>query len=124
METETLIQQTVDATIKKLKHNGMLKAQNTDSYARTEDVLRRYPNLECESPLLMKIEEALDSVREDQYYDIIVFSYFDGICREEVGYLMNVTPRTVTRHKRRLVEQIRDRLFPEAYLEETFSSVD
>lgn len=119
MTVEEVIKKTVDSTVKKLKNNGMICPDKT-SYQKTEDILRRYPNLRTDSPKLKMIKDALNEISDDPYFEVIQHIYFDKIPREEVAFLFNTSPRTITRNKKRLVEELRDRLFPDDYLDEMF----
>lgn len=62
--------------------------------------------------LIAKIERALHSVKNDEYYEIIELRYFDKLESDmEIAEKINVSDRTVRRHKKRLINEIQILLF-------------
>lgn len=60
---------------------------------------------------VQRIERALETIQEDQYYDIVPLKYFDLVQGEQIAEAMNCDERTYRRHKNRLVNKIKIILF-------------
>jgi DNA-directed RNA polymerase specialized sigma24 family protein len=60
---------------------------------------------------VQRIERALETVKDDTYYEIIPLKYWDGIPGEEIAERLNCDERTYRRHKNRLVNRIKIVLF-------------
>lgn len=58
------------------------------------------------------IDDALDKLRDDPYYDIIELKYFEGKTREEISERFNnCDVKTITRNKNRLIDKLKIDLF-------------
>lgn len=60
---------------------------------------------------VQRIERALETIQDDQYYDIIPMKYWDGLKLEEISERMNCDMSTVCRAKNRLVNKLKIVLF-------------
>jgi hypothetical protein len=67
------------------------------------------------------IDDALDTLKDDPYYDIISLRYFEGCSREEIAEHFNVDVRTVTRNKNRLINLLQIRLFSDEVIQQIFA---
>ena len=74
--------------------------------------------------LVKQIEEALEEIRDDPYYDIIPMYYFEGETRENIALTLETTVRTVARNKRRLIDYLKVKLFSDSCIYEIFLSSD
>lgn len=68
---------------------------------------------------LTRIENALDKIREDKYFDIIQFKYLnlqkDKLETDErIAEKLNKDQSTVTRNRKRLMNKLITILFPES----------
>lgn len=115
-EVRKIIEQTVNTTIIKLKMSGLLREGGRTAAEKCEDLLYNYPAFrevcECgEDPSVRKIvervEAALKLIDNDPYRDIIPMTYFKRMSREEVAYYLNASPTTVTRNRRRLIDEMK-----------------
>ena len=68
------------------------------------------------------IDGAVDSLKNDSYYDLIRMRYFEGYSREDIAEHFNFDVRTVNRHKNRLVNLLQIRLFSDEVIERIFLS--
>jgi hypothetical protein len=107
MTTEELIKQTVDYTIVKLKLSGLMKDNSQNAFQKTEQVLRNYEELKrshsedgTANKFVNIINDALKSIENDDYYDIIPMIYFEGQSREDIAEFFDVTVTTISRNKR------------------------
>lgn len=58
-----------------------------------------------------RIERALETVRDDLYYDIIPFKYWDGLTMMEIAEKFECEDKTVRRNKNRLINKLKIMLF-------------
>jgi RNA polymerase sigma factor (sigma-70 family) len=57
------------------------------------------------------INRALDNIKDDDYYMIVEYKYFEGRPDVEIGELIGCNERTVRRHKNRLVHRLSVKLY-------------
>lgn len=124
-EIKRIINDTVNATVLKLKMAGLMKDDRKSAYQKTEELLRNYNAfVESDQPytqkLVRKIDEALDSIKSDIYYEIIPMVYFEGDTREAVAEYFDTTVTTISRNKNRLVNKLKVRLFSDDVIYELF----
>ena len=60
---------------------------------------------------IQRIERALETIQDDEYYDIIPLKYWDQIPPAEIAERLNCDERTFYRHKNRLVNKLKVVLF-------------
>lgn len=58
-----------------------------------------------------EIDFALESIKNDEYYAVIELKYFQGQNDEEIAPMIPCDPRTVRRHKNRLIQRIMVKLY-------------
>lgn len=126
MNVKQIIQDTVNETIFKLKLSGMLKENTLDTYQKCEELLRNYETIRNSSDpsaklLSKKIDDALLTIQNDQYYEVIIMYYIKGMSREYIADLYNTTGTTITRNKARLIDKLKVILFTDDYIHELFS---
>lgn len=127
-ETRAVIQETVDQTLIKIKKAGLLKDDEKPAFKKTEELLKTYKELKTIEPdpesmsgkMLRKLEEALDSLQDDDYSGLVEMIYFDGATREECAEFYGVEPITITRNKKRLVETLKNIIFTDDVIRELF----
>lgn len=125
-----VIDETVNATVLKMKMVGLVKDNTKTAFQKTEEILRNYPTFKKikDQPYTMKlvkqIEEALEEIRDDPYYDIIPMYYFEDETRENIALTLETTVRTVARNKRRLIDYLKVKLFSDSCIYEIFLSSD
>lgn len=117
----------VNSTVIKLKMSGLMKDDRKTAYQKTEELLRNY-NIFCEvdnKPYTQKmvriINEALEDIRDDIYYEIIPLYYFKGWTREAIADHFRTTERTISRNKNRLINRMKARIFSDSVIRELFS---
>lgn len=125
-----VIDETVNATVLKMKMVGLVKDNTKTAFQKTEEILRNYPTFKKikDQPytvkLVKQIEEALEEIRDDPYYDIIPMYYFEDETRENIAFTLETTVRTVARNKRRLIDYLKVKLFSDSCIYEIFLSSD
>lgn len=125
MDVDKIIDRTVNKTILKLKMAGLMRDTDKTAAQKTEELLKNYKSLNLSDQpyakkLVSKINEALETIRDDPYYAIIPLYYFSGYSREYVAYELNTTPTTISRNKARLIDKLKVILYSEEYISELF----
>lgn len=125
VDIKAIIAETVNTTVLKLKMAGLMRDDRRSAYQKTEELLRNYKEFkESDQPytqkLVAKIDEALDSIKNDIYYDIIPLTYFEDETRENIAERFNTTERTISRNKGRLISQLKVKLFSDDVIYELF----
>ena len=95
------------------------------AYHKTETILRNYPNLkerdgQITKNLIRILDKELEALRNDPYYEIIPMIYFENKTREEVAEYFDISCRTVTRNKARLINHLKVVLFSDDVIAELF----
>lgn len=125
IDIDKLIEETVNKTIIKLRMAGLLNDAPKTAAQKTADLLRHYPHFklsdqEYTKELCHRIEMALDTIRSDYYFEIISLYYFEGMTREEIAGYFNTSETTISRNKRRLVDEVSAVLFSDEVIQEIF----
>lgn len=127
MDVNEIIQQTVNSTVAGLKLSGLMKDNRATAYQKTEQILRSYNDMKkshsekgTAEKFVIIIENALKSLYNEDYYDIIPMTYFEGKSREEVAEYFDTTTTTISRNKRRLVERLSVLIFADDVIYELF----
>lgn len=103
------------------------------TFKKTEIILRNYKNyrsavkLNPENTLRTKklikiLENAMLTVVNDHYYDIITLYYFENQSREKIAEYFNVDVTTIARNKSRLVNKLKYIIFSDEAIKELFNS--
>ena len=125
------IDEVTTQTIVKLKKSGLMKDNKRSTFKKTEDILKNYNRykkaIENDSDntiktkkLLNIIDNALESIENDPYYSIIEMFYFENKTRSEIAEFFDVDEKTISRNKKRLVDNIKIIIFSDATIEELF----
>lgn len=125
-DIEKIINDTVNTTVLKLKMAGLMRDDKKTAYQKTEELLRNYNTFQkiTDQPytvkLVKEIEDALEEITDDLYYDIIPMYYFEGKTREDVAEYFDTTVTTISRNKSRLINKLKVRLFSDDFIYELF----
>ena len=68
------------------------------------------------------IDEAVNALKGDHYFDLIRLRYFEGRSQEEIAEHFDCDVRTVRRNKNRLINLIQIRLFSDEVIQHIFAS--
>lgn len=125
LNIKQIINDTVNATVLKLKMAGLMKDDRKTAYQKTEELLRNYMTFKkSDQPytekLVKKIDDALGDIEKDPYCEIIRMIYFEGCTREDCAEYFDTTVTTVSRNKTRLVNKLKVRLFSDDVIYELF----
>lgn len=123
-----IIDDTVNTTIAKLKLSGLMKDNGLTAFQKTERALRLYRSIQSghsengiSDKFIELVNEALDDLKDDPYYEVIPMTYFEGMTREQVAEFFDTTTTTISRHKTRLINQLTPVLFSDETIIELFS---
>nr|DAS45586.1 MAG TPA: RNA polymerase sigma factor [Caudoviricetes sp.] len=124
-DIKQIINDTVNNTVLKLKMAGLMKDDRKTAYEKTEELLRNYNAFKnSDQPytvkLVKKINEALDTIMDDMYYDVITMYYFEKKTREEIAEQYDTTVTTISRNKTRLINKLKPILFSDDVIYELF----
>lgn len=126
LTTEELIKKTVTETVLRLKVAGLMKDTNKSPHQKTEELLRNYQAFTLSGDpaaekMIQRIELALQVIKEDPYYDVIVMYYIEGKTREDIADAFNTSVTTISRNKTRLISRITPVLFSEDYIMQLYT---
>lgn len=123
-----IIDETVNATVAKLKLSGLMKDNGLTAFQKTEKALRLYRSIQnghsengISEKFIKLVDAALETLKDDLYYEVIPMTYFEGNTREQVAEYFDTTVTTISRHKVRLVNQLTPILFSDDTIIELFS---
>ena len=126
-ETLEVIDTAVNCMIAKLKLSGLMKDNRQTAFQKTEEILRSYNELKrsySENGTAKKfadiIDNALNTIKDDLYYDIIPMMYFENQSRETIADYFNTTVTTISRNKRRLINKLKMLIFADDVIYELF----
>lgn len=67
------------------------------------------------------IDKAMESLKNDPYYKILEWIYFEGRTQEDVAAELNCSQGTISNNRKRLVKELSLRLFPNQAINEMLS---
>lgn len=125
-DIKQIIDETVNATVLKLKITGLMKDDRKNAYQKTEELLRNYPAFQrSDQPYTQKlvkmIDAALEAINDDLYYDIIPMAYFQNETRENMAEYFDTSVTTISRNKNRLVNKLKVELFSDDVILELYN---
>lgn len=92
----------------------------TDSEKAEERIAAIEYSIHSTRKFLKVIDEALDGLRDDPYFDLIEMRYLCGYSREEIANEFGCDVKTVTRNKNRLINMLQIRLFSDEVIKQIF----
>jgi RNA polymerase sigma factor (sigma-70 family) len=72
---------------------------------------QRKESMERTKREIQRIERALETIQDDEYFDIIPMKYWDALPPVEIAERLNCDERTYYRHKNRLINKLKIILF-------------
>lgn len=78
-------------------------------------------NIQTTKNFIQVIDAAIETLKDDPYFEIISMRYFEGQTREDIAEYFEVDVRTITRNKNRLINQLQIRLFSDEVIYQIFS---
>lgn len=122
-----IVEKTIKMTVFELKKQHLLKDGRTPVFQKVEKCLYCYSDFknqndghELTESFIEEIQEALDRLKDDFYFNIIEYKYFEKLTQEEIAEKLNCDVSTVTRNKNRLIRRLGFILFSDQAIEELF----
>jgi DNA-directed RNA polymerase specialized sigma subunit len=102
-----------------LSHNKTLDQRTPGEKAedRIEEIQASMVHLQG---YIQAIEDALETISNNEYFELIELLYFEGKTREEVAEYFEVDVATISRHKKKMIDIIKIQLFPDDSIMELF----
>ena len=125
-DIQTIISSTVNETVAKMKMAGLINESRKTSTEKLEELLRNYPTFkkvkgkETTAKLVTKVEQAMETIKDDPYYDVIRMFYFEGQTREAIALEYGCTETTISRNKAKLLDKLKVILFSDEVIYELF----
>lgn len=126
IEIRQVISDTVNETVLKMKMAGLMKDNRKSATEKLEELLRNYPTFkriddkEYTVKLVQKVDEAMQTIAGDPYYDVIRLFYFEDQTRESIALDYGCTETTISRNKTRLLNRLKTILFSDEVIFELF----
>ena len=98
-------QQNKESTHKRCSPNEW-DAEIDDTIRHKQKIRNRERSMIRTEKLIRRFERCLQQIKDDEYYDIIPCVYFDNKTLSEVAEGMYCSPRTISRHKTRLINDL------------------
>ena len=124
---QEIIDKTVTATVAKLKLSGLMKDDGLSAFQKTEQILKSYNDIKkgysekgMADKFLCIVDDALKTLEDDPYYDVIPMIYFENKTREQIAEEFDVSVTTISNHKTRLVTKLVPLLFSDNVVIELF----
>lgn len=109
-----------------------LDLKNSLAYQKIEYLLKNYNKFKfavknnpsssrSTKKIIDLIDEALNLLSNDPYFSIIEMYYFEGKTREKIADFYDVEPKTITRNKIRLINELQLFIFSDDIVNKLFS---
>ena len=121
-DLQKMIDKAADAaalkTLRKLQDAGRITYVFSNSFKKTEELLYLYPKLPEDHPERIRIDKALERIKDDDYKDVIASKYFDGLTITEISEIYDCKYQNISKKRNKLVKILASELFPEDVLKE------
>ena len=128
MEVKEIVEEIVNEVIDKLTSEELLECDKSDSFKKTETLLRNYRKLQRAEQtksvrkVISRVNDALKFIENDPYAKVIWLYCIDGCSRDGVAYTLGVSPSVVSRQKTRLINEIKVILFADDFVKEIYDA--
>lgn len=132
MTARQLIEMTVKHTVAELKRAGLIRENKLNSFQKTEKILYEYPKMKhnvteyqfedmtVTREFVRLIDDALKTIQDDAYYDIIPLKYFEGKTHEQIAEHFDVQPAAISKQRTKLINRIRGIIFSDDFISELY----
>lgn len=121
-QLEALINKVADRAVtvalNRLKNEGRITYYFSDSFRKTEDLLYLYPKLPPENETRLRVDQALETIKNDSFFDVIQYRYFEGKTFEQIAEIHDCQSKNVSKRRTKLIKILAAELFPEDVLQE------
>lgn len=91
----------------------VLPEESVESAVRTVQA-----SVERTVQIVAMIEDGLEALKIDPWYEILPMQYFEGRTQEDIASHLHTTQKTISKHKTRLVRELALQLFPDQVIDE------
>lgn len=107
-----------EKTLNKLKDSGRIKYHFSNSFKKTEELLYLYPKLAANNPMRLKVDNAMEKIKDHDYFGVIQSRYFDGLTIVEISEIYDCKYQNISKQRNKLVKILASELFPDDVLNE------
>ena len=101
-------------------NDGLIEVKSDEEKAE-EKIERIEDSIKVTKNFIRIIDNALEALANDPYYELINLRYFKGWSREMIADHFNCDVKTVTRNKNRLINLLQIKLFSDEVIQQIFS---
>ena len=122
-EVKKLEEEAKGITIPKAKSNSLILNERNNTYVFGDETLEtriselKQISVKAKSQIRL-VKSALKKIENDKYYDIIPMYYFEEKTIEEIAEECEWAVGTVSKHKKRLMNDLKVYVFPDTFIEE------
>lgn len=113
-QIETITQEGIakkSCSITSYSGNEGLREIKDDNEKAEEQIAQLEQSIVTTKCFIQMIDNALDVISKDTYFEALKMNYFEGKNREEIANYYGCDARTITRNKNRLINILQVRLF-------------
>lgn len=122
-EVKKLEEEAKGITIPTAKSNSLILNERNNTYVYGDETLEtriselKQISVKAKSQIRL-VKSALKKIENDKYYDIIPMYYFEEKTIEEIAEECEWAVGTVSKHKKRLMNDLKVYVFPDTFIEE------
>lgn len=122
-EVKKLEEETKGIAIPTAKSNSLILNERNNTYVYGDETLEtriselKQISVKAKSQIRL-VKSALKKIENDKYYDIIPMYYFEEKTIEEIAEECEWAVGTVSKHKKRLMNDLKVYVFPDTFIEE------
>lgn len=122
-EVKKLEEEAKGITIPKAKSNSLILNERNNTYVYGDETLEtriselKQISVKAKSQIRL-VKSALKKIENDKYYDIIPMYYFEEKTIDEIAEECEWAVGTVSKHKKRLMNDLKVYVFPDTFIEE------
>lgn len=122
-EVKKLEEEAKGIAIPKVKSNSLILNERNNTYVYGDETLEtriselKQISVKAKSQIRL-VKSALKKIENDKYYDIIPMYYFEEKTIEEIAEECEWAVGTVSKHKKRLMNDLKVYVFPDTFIEE------
>lgn len=122
-EVKKLEQEAKGIAIPTAKSNSLILNERNNTYVYGDETLEtriselKQISVKAKSQIRL-VKSALKKIENDKYYDIIPMYYFEEKTIEEIAEECEWAVGTVSKHKKRLMNDLKVYVFPDTFIEE------
>ena len=83
---------------------------------RNYPIFKRLTDDKYAQRIVKQLDAALEEIKDDPYYNIIVMTYFNNDLRETIAGSFGTTVTTISRNKKRLLIELEKRITPSDFI--------